>query len=576
MANTKRDYFLDKYGLGNTINGDNVAGFIQPSKVKNLAGMGDYTNVMTYLTSGKTDKEQMEKYLGFFTLFKTTHKEEVPMVADIVGDMAVFNVEDYETITYDIPIPQEARSGAISLEDTTSEVDGEIVAGQVFRIVLDRKFVPGDRLKFDTTSPFQVMVSREHDITPSGEGFSTYVVFESNNPRQTFPKSALAAGREWTRIAHPLAEYSTTWASPSGGLNSPGKIRLEVSMPSPQGIEVAYSMRGGNIRTDRIADLSRQTVEELQYQLDKLGGFEEAGAFFLGRVTERGLQGKAKVSTALEYLAVKELLLMNSYTNMFATASEEATADGVVRIGEGVWFQRRRGKVITYPRTLQIKHLQEASSYVVGNSASSLNNVHIEFVGGREACAMGWELLRDYANTSINNLPDAFFGQRGVIKGNLVEGKDLDNLKLNQIRFGEVFIPSVGYVSFRHDPSFDYQPLRNKIDAGYTAGGYNNLSYCLMVDSVEMRNNNTFENIIGGAKLMDGGNKNSNFYYLKPDNHFWWGRNYGRMNDGDKFTDLRASLRYMGNEFFAAIQSYILMVDTTATVIIERQNTYDY
>src|SRR5699024_10317592 len=160
------------------------------------------------------------------------------------------------------------------------------------------------------------------------------------------------------------------------------------------------------------------------------------------------------------------------------------------------------------------------------------------------------------------------------LPGNILEG-DLDNLKMNQVRFGEVFIPSVGHVQFKHDPSFDFQPLRRKIDAGYTAGGYNNLSYSLMVDSAQVMNSITSRNVTGGARLIDGGKNNSNFYYLKPDNHIWWGRSYGRMNDGDKYTNLNASLRYMGSEFFAAIQSYILMVDTTATVIIELQNTYD-
>lgn len=577
MANVKRDDFMNIHSLGNSINGDNVTGFISPTKVKNVSGFGDFTNVMTYMTDGKDDKDQMEKYLGFFELFKTTHDVQVPMIANIVKNMAVMNVEDHERITYDIAIPENTKRGATSLVDTSGQVDGEIVAGQTFYIIVDRKFSPGNYLKFDVTSPFQVEVSQDHDITPSGEGYKTYITFESSNKKQIFPKSALQQGKEWILVAHPLAEYATDWNSPHLGLDAPGKIRMEVKMPSPQGIETAYTMRGGNMSTNRVGDLSRQTQEHLESEMDKLGGFESAGAFLLGNSKDgKNFNGKPKVSTTLEYLAVKELLVMQAFTNMFANASEKATSDGVKRIGEGAWFQARRGKIITYPRpgALQIKHLAKAASYIFGNTGGDLSKRRIEFTGGQEVVINGMEIIKDFANTSINQMPSIYTGTQGLFGKDLIKGTP-DALKLTMMRFDEVFIPSIGNVSFKHDPSFDFQPLQRKIDSGYTPNGYNNLSYSLMVDAAEVIGKDTSRSVTGGAKLMEGGNKKSNFYYLKPENHFWWGREYGRMNQGDKFTDLRASLRYMGTEFFAAVQSYVLMVDTTAKVIIELQNTYD-
>jgi hypothetical protein len=578
MANPKKDDFMNLHSLGNSINGDNVTGFMSPTKVKNVSGHGDFTNVMTYMTDGKDDKEQMEKYLGFFELFKTTHDENVPMIANIVKDMAVMNVEDHERITYDIAIPENTKRGATSLVDTSKQTEGEIVSGQTFYIIVDRKFSPGNYLKFDVTSPYQVEVSQDHDITPSGEGYKTYITFESSNKKQIFPKSALQQGKEWILIAHPLAEYGTDWSEPHLGLDAPGKIRMEVKMPSPQGIQTSYTMRGGNMTTNRVGDLSKQTMEHLEGEMDKLGGFDNAGAFLLGKTASngKGFAGKPKVSTTLEYLAVKELLVMQAFTNMFANASEKATSDGVKRIGEGAWFQARRGKIITYPRpgALQIKHLQEASSYIFGNKGGDLSKRYLTFKGGQEVVINGLELIKDHTNDAINGMPSVYTGTLGLLGKDLIEGTP-DAMKLRMMRFTEAFIPSVGNVTFEHDPSFDFQPLQRKIDSGYTPNGYNNLSYSLMVDAAEVRGTDTSRNVTGGAKLMDGGNKKSNFYYLKPENHFWWGREYGRMNQGDKFTDLRSSLKYMGNEFFAAVQSYVLMVDTTAKVIIELQNTYD-
>lgn len=576
----KEDNQFNLHEHGFTINGDNVAGFTSPTNLNNIRGYGDFTNVITYMVNGKTDKEQMEKYLGMFQLFQTTHQESVPMVADLVKDMAVMTLEDHEKATYDIMIPTGARSNAKALTDGTNQFQptDEIVSGVIFDIVLDRKFVPGDALKFNLTQPYTVIVSREYDITPVGAGWKHTVEYVNMDKKKVFPMSALRAGVEWFRLSHHMAEYGKDWASPTLLGESPGKLRLEVYMPSPQGIETAYTMRGGNISSDQMGNLAKSTQDYLTQELNKLGGFDKAGTFFLGKTTAsgKGFSGKPKVALTLEYLALKELVTMNAFTNMFGDQITQANEDGVVRAGEGAWFQCRRGKVITYPRPggLKIPHLAEASSYVFKNSNIPLENRHIEFKGGREAVANGLEILREYSNNYINTLPPSLVGANGILNERVVSGS-LDDLSVNLIRFGKALIPSVGWVTFKHDPSFDFQPFGRRQDVGFTTNGYNNLSYSLMVDGIEVRKSNTYKNV-HDATLIDGGSKNSNFYYLKPENHIWWGRTHGRMNDGDKFTDLKASLRFMGTEFWAAMQSYILMVDTTAKVVIEVQNTYDY
>lgn len=572
----KEDNWFNLSEYGFTINGDNVAGFTSPTNLNNIKGYGDFTNVMTYMINGKTDKEQMEKYLGVFQLFQTTHQESVPMVADLVKDMAVMNLEDHEKVSYDIVIPTGARSNAKLLVDAMSQIEGEIVPGQIFEVVFDRKFVPGNILKFNLTAPYSVVVSREYDITPAGAGWKHYVEYNNADKKKIFPKSVLRAGTEWTRISHFMPEYGKDWAAPTLLGEMPGKMRLEVFMPSPQGIETAYTMRGGNISSEQMGSLAKTTQDYLTQELNKLGGFDKAGTFFLGKTNGKGFTGKPKVALTLEYLALKELVTMNAFTNMFGDQITQANEDGVISAGEGVWFQCRRGKVINYPKPggLQISHLSEAAAYIFKNTSIPLENRHIVFKGGREAVANGMDILRDYSNNYINTLPPSLLGTGGVINNKVVSG-DLDNLQVNLIRFGKALIPSVGWVSFEHDPSFDFQPFGRRQDVGFTTNGYNNLSYSLMVDGIDVRKNNTYKNV-HNATLIDGGNKNSNFYYLKPENHIWWGRTHGRMNDGDKFTDLKASLRYMGTEFWAAMQSYILMVDTTAKVIIELQNTYEF
>lgn len=579
VGNIKNDQWMSISGLGESINGDNVVSFVAPSRAKGIEGFADFTNVMTYMTDGD-DRKQMEKYLGFFELFATTHEEKRPMLANIVKDMAVVVVEDSEVVTYDIAIPSNAKRCATALTDTSGQTD-VIVPDQVFYIILDRKFAPGAYIKYDLTSSIQVTVSKDHDIEPVGEGYKHYVTFASGNKKQEFPKNALRAGQEWTYIAHPIAEYGTQWGNLHVGNEAGGKLRMQAKLPSPQGIEVAYSMRGGNITNHRLGDsMTSDTKEHLMTEMEKLGGFDARGVMLLGQgnlQTGAYKRGSIKASSALEYLAVKELLIRQAHSNMFAEQNEEATEDGVIRVNQGAWGQHRRGKIITYPRigALGLKHLQEASAYMFGNSNVPVENRRIVFTGGYEACTQGWELLSKHGHDILNRTSSMFIGTNGLgVADKLVTGS-IDNLKVHNYRIGEVFLPTIGYVSFEHDPSFDYQPIGDRINSGYTTNGYQKLSGSLMVKSASVNKSNTIKGL-DGANLINGGNKKSNFYFMKPENHIWWGKTYGRMNDGDKYRNLNASLKYMGNEFWAATQSSILMVDTTGSVIIEVQDTFEY
>lgn len=579
MASTplRTDEFLSLYELNHNINGDNVIGFGAPTKLKSVKGFGDYTNVLTYFTSDE-DKKNHRKHLGLFELFATTHSVEVPMITNLLEGASVLEVPNGGSVTYDLMIPVENNLGAIAMADTSMQ-DSALVAGQPFYIILDKQFTPGDRLKFDVQSDFQVVVSREHDIEPSGEYWKHYVIFEAKDTRKRFPKEGLIAGRQWIRTSHALGEYSTQWGGFTGGYAKPGYIRNEVYLPSPQGIETAYTKRGGNMSTMAANTLKQATVNFLETELTKLGGWDSRGMVIMGNTSDNGkslTKGTAKVASTLEYLAMKELVLMGAYNNMFSTAATEHTEDGVITIAEGAWAQFRRGKVIPYSRPggMTLNHLQEASNYIFKNSNIPATSRRVTFKGGFEVVQNGLRILQAHANTQLQNVPITLLGTQGQINGKGLVSGDLSSLKLALLEFGEVYLDGVGYTKFEHDASFDYNPVTDRISGGFIGNGYNTTTYSLVVDAHEVLANNSFKNI-KGADLVTGGNKNSSLYYLKPEgSHITWGRTYGRMNQGDQYSNLNASLKYMGTEFWASIESSVLLVDTTAKVIIELQGTY--
>lgn len=568
----KTDNWLYYRGLGNQINGDNVVGMVAPTSVKGISGYGDTTNVLTYLTSDD-DKEGAKKYLGLIELFSATSDVEVPIHMELVKDKHVVDVDPEGAITYDISIPQ--------VTDNRAEIVGEVhneslYPGQPIRIVFDRQFTAGDRLKPDLMSTYQVKVSEDHQVVPNGSGWEHVVFYDSKNNRP-FPQAALKTGRKWQKVSHHMAEYSTQWSNVSMGMSKPGVLNMEAYLPSPQGIEMAYTLRGGNIRSAAAEDARKQTSERLMAELDALGGFEKAGVMFTGKETGKGGVKVSRIANTLEYLAMKELFLMNSYSNMFSIAVEDHTNDGVIRINEGVWFQSRRGKVITVSRPggLTVNHLKEASNYLYGNAGIAADERVLIFEGGWNFYNNGLRLINDYALSTITRL-SPLMGTDGLIKSPLTGAND--NLELGTVKVQTAIIEGVGKVYFKHDKSFDYRPVASGVEDDFVTGGYNKTSYSGILNAYDSVAAGRKAKLGTGAKLVNGGNLASNFLYLKPDDgtHFFYGHTLGRAPFNGVSTDLKASLRYMGHEFFASMRSWIMMVDTTAHVIIELADTYEY
>lgn len=586
MNNFRNDDFFSLY-TGANINADTVVGFMSPTKVSAIQGYLDKGSVLESMFN-KYDEKSHVVHLGMINLMKNVNQIRLPQMFDLLKESSVLTIPAEGAVTYDLPIPRDPQDVAYVKVDTSKdEEEGALFADVPFKLILDRPYTAGDLLKPDPSGFYQVEVSREIPVEPYGGGaYLHYVVFRSNGDgRKTFPKPFLREGQPWFKIGHKNGEYGIQFSTVSLVGSAPGYMTLRWTPSSPTTIETAITRSASLMATEAAAKIQGSTLEKIQDSLIGMGGFDKRGLFISGDVvkTQDGktnLQVK-KIDQTLEYLAMAELHKMEAWTNMFATASVTTHGgEGVVKVNDGLWRQKRRGKVIEYARAggLTLADLAEAANYIYGNSDVAIEDRYIVFTGGKMAVTNGEQLLQAHASEYLTATAQ-LIGHDSLLdsKQKLVEG-DLDNLTLkNDVKFKQVFLPGVGNVSFNHDPSFDWNlGTTSSRVGGFVGKGYNRNSYTLMAEAKNKRST-MVEDKVKGAKLVDGGKKDNPIYLVQPDHpYITWGRTQGRMNAGSQFTNVQSALKYMGQEFWAIADSDVLLVDTTACVVIELKDTYLY
>lgn len=560
------------FDLRQSINGDSVVGFTSIKEMKTL-GWLDAPKVSTYLMGDK--KRSHTKYLGLINLFNTSHKRPFPLMADLLKSAAVLEVEEGQSITYDLPVSEEAMM-CMTIEDTSGDTDYPGIDEGYFRLVLTHEFTKGDILTYDLQFGEQVIVSSEHEVERRGENFLYYVQLMTMDREAYFPKEFLKPGVAWIKVDHPMAEYDTVMS----GLNmlkSPGgTITNEYYLSSPRAIQTFYTAKAAKMRPAGLVEYTTNARERATAALDNMGG-DKREIMFFSRMVNGNIQKPDMVGYTLEYLALMELALMESHSLQFARPATIQSSNGVKRVNEGVWHQIRRGKIIKYakPGGIKLDDLTEAANYIFRNSDMSPKDRKIKFRAGSFAYQNVLEIFREYAISQLNGLPAGMLGYDKQVSGTVFQGP-LDDLKMQWIAITGVFLPGVGTVDIEWDPAMDYLPNSDRLNAGMFGEGKAWTTWSLVIwDATDSQYSNVGKealNRVRGASLVEGGTTRSNIYYVKPQGpSITWGYQQGRMADGDQNSDIRSSIPYMGREFWAISQSSALVLDTTRYVTIELQ-----
>lgn len=589
MEHLHNSEFFSLYS-GANINGDEVIGFAAPTKIKAIQGYLDKGSVLEAMFN-KYDSKSHKVHLGMIELMSTVNEIRLPMMMDLLKTSSVLSVPAGGSVTYDLPIPRDPQNVAHVMVDTSKDNEnGALYAGIPFKLILDRPYTAGDLLKPDPTGEYQVEVSRDIPVEPyAGGSYLHYVVYKSNNnqSRKTFPAPFLREGFPWFKIGHKNGEYGTQFSTVQLEGTAPAHMTLQWTPSSPTTIETAITRDAARMKTNGAHMLKGATLERISDEMERMGGFEGRGSFISGKLVRDDKTGKSsldttsiKVDSTLEYIAMAELHKMEAWTNMFATASVDHGSEGVVKVNDGLWRQYRRGKIVEYTRPggITIADLQEVANYYFGNSTKPVNERYIKFKGGYQAYMNGLNLMQRYANDYLSALPVNLMGADGLLNGagqKLVTGT-LDNLKVNTVKYGVVFINGLGNVEFEHDPSFDWNMgSTNYKSSGFVGQGYNRNTYTLIVDTTNSRTGKATEKV-KGMRVVDGGKEDSPIYLVQPadEPYITWGRTQGRMNNGAQYTNVQSSLKYMAQDFWAIADSDVLLLDTTRCVILELKDTY--
>lgn len=559
----------NRFDIRETINGDAVIGFTSAKELK-TQGWVDAAKVSAYLMDDEGQAHR--KHLGMINLFKTTHQIDIPFMKDLFADSAVLEVSEGESITYDLPVTRtEVR--CYTAQDTSNKYDFPGIDGGVFEIVLSQEFTKGDILTYDAQYGEQVMVSSDHEVERVGENFLHYVTYMTNDQRKWYPKDKLIAGIQYMKIGHALAEYDTAFSSINMIKNPAGSITNEFILGSPRGVETFMTAKAAKMKSPGLNQFTSDMMDSVQQKLDYLGG-KSREMFFIANKRGANLDvNSMMIGTTLEYLALMELALMETYSLLFAKAATIQTSNGIKRVNEGVWHQIRRGKLIKYakPGGITVDHIHEAASYIYKNSTIPVRERTIKFKAGWYAYQNAMQIFREEAVQQLNGIPAGMIGTdaqiKPVFKGNL------DELEMQAVVINSVLIPGIGRVIVEHDPSLDYQPLADRFSAGMYGEGKAHTSHSMVIWDASNPEYSNVTSKVKNAQLVEGGSMRSNIYYIKPEGaHVVYGYEQGRMADGSQTTNVLTSLKYMGKTFWATSQSGALVLDTTRYVVIELQH----
>lgn len=564
----------NQFSTFKSINGDMVVGFTSSKRVKDLKWL-DAPKVAAYLLDGENSHR---KHLGMINLFATTHKRPLTFMRNLFEKSAVLDVEPGQSITYDLPVHREGTQAYVT-EDTSTAYEKPGKGETYFELVLSQEYQKGDVLTYDPLMGEQCIVSEIHDVEPVGDGFKHYCQMVTMDKEKFFPPEYLKNGTQYMKVTNVMGEFGTNYSA-INLLNEPvGTITNEFILGDARSVETFYTAKAAAMKTPGLKAITDKTRETAMAKLEALGG--NMDMYFIAQ-TMRNAEGKVgfnsdpanlRVGPALEYFVLAELAMMEAQALVFAKAGAFRTSYGTKLVNEGVWHQLRRGKIIRYARPggITFDHIHNAASYIFKNSDVPVIERVIRFKVGSMAHANLMQLFREEVVNQLQGMPAGLFGTDSQLTNKAFTG-DLQNLKLQPIRFTSVSVPGIGAIEVVLDESLDYQPLADKQAQGFYGTGVAWTSYSMIIEDATSPEYSNVANRVNNATLVEGGSQTSNTYYIKPtDGHLVFGYEQGRMANDGRTEYVQSSLKNMGRTFWAHSNSAALVLDITRQVVIELQ-----
>ena len=314
---------------------------------------------------------------------------------------------------------------------------------------------------------------------------------------------------------------------------------------------------------------SKEYLGKLQAEAEKMGELAVIMDTAVVNGKRTTLPATARIGATMQYLVFRELDRLTAQALLFQRPGTFRDNNGVVRLNEGLWHQLRRGKLIKYARPGGITktHIKEAVDYIFkGNPYKEYKDRRVKFKLGLEAMNNVLEIFSDEVNAQLSRLPQFMGSDRNI--PNPISGS-LHELKMDFVRFTEVYLPQIGHVKLEHDPNLDYTIMQDRLSAGFHGNSRAHTTYSMVIWDAEDQQYSNNAELPKGAKLVEGGNENANVFLVKPEGEMmYWGTSNGRYNM-NKSADIVSSHKQIGQEFWAWNSCAIWVRDVTRFVMIE-------
>lgn len=548
-------------GQPHLFNGDQVIAFTSAKKVKSIQGYQDLPSMEAWYK-----EDPAKRHLGMQKFFGDQAGVPSGIFPELLSSKSIMEVNGLGgSFTYDVPMVED------DYVITTRDFSDQIKPGlddSTFKIGLSREYTTGDILTNDAEFGQQIVVTDE-PVDQKGDTYIHTVKLTSNDKTDYFLASNLAKGIKYFKLNHVVfGEYGTNFSHVDMP-NTIGQMTCEYTLGDIRGVEAYVTGMADTKSFSGAAASSKDYLKKLEKEASKMG--ELAVIMDVNKNTGKSLPSTARIGATMQFLVFRELERMTAQALLFQRAATIRSSNGVTRLNEGLWHQLRRGKIIKYSRPGGITrvHIKEAVEYIFkSNPYKRYEDRRVKFKLGLEALNNVLEIFSDEVNAQLDRI-SSFMGTDRQLPQNPISGSNLHELKLDWIRFTEIFLPQIGYVKLEHDPNLDYLMFQDRFAGGFHGNGKAHTTYSMVIWDAEDQEYSNNAEMPKGAKVIDGGNKEANVYLVKPEGEMmYWGTSHGRYSI-NKASDIVSSYKQIGQEFWAWNSCSIWVRDLTKFVMIE-------
>lgn len=547
-------------------NGDMIVNFKSKKEVQSINGYQDTTSMSTWY---KQDPDKNN--LGMIKLWGQQAISSYPIYTALLEKKALLEVNGADGyFDYEIAIKDSGK--CMTIKDYSLEYPNAGIDSSIFRIALNKRYAPGVVLSTDMMYAPQVIVTDEEEIRQIPGGWDMPVKFVTNDRSAFYDANLLIKGLQYFKISHNIfGEYGTNYENVDL-VDTPTTMKIRFQLGNMSGAEAYVTGRADMKSFSGAATSTKEYLDALRSEVDQRGEFA-----FMTEAANIGKDGKVKNMKALRIGATMQLLVHREHQKsvntqlLFQKAATFSGTNGITRLNEGIWHQIRRGKLIQYGRPMGMTraNLKEAAEYVFRNNPQlPEEDRYIRFNAGKMMVQNFYEIFRNEVADQASGL-GTWLGADRVLPKSPVSGTKLTELAMEAVRFTKVYIPGIGNVEVKHDPSLDFYPGADRFSTGMHQNGYAHTTYSAVIwdvaDSAYSNNNK----IPQGATLVDGGDSGSNMYIVKPEGaQTYWGKENGRYSS-ETSADIISSNKFQMESYFVYSICAAWIKDLTRYCIIE-------